>query len=180
MSLCYSAESNLIGKLSQKQLSIIYFVAITTSRRAPAVCKEKRATVSQPWIQATYLTQRHCFPSDLKICSSFPAAVSWILLGEVGESQSAKGNSWAVKSPGASQGGRGPVGFCQGVGGRQGKEALLRRMKGSGSGWVMVHSVLAATSGVVYDTGCSVFLGHAWPVLTPWGNSIWPFPRGKT
>lgn len=66
MSLCYSAESNLIGKLSQKQLSIIYFVAITTSRRAPAVCEETRAPASQSWIQTTHLTQRLCFPFGFK------------------------------------------------------------------------------------------------------------------
>jgi hypothetical protein len=131
LSLCYSAESNLIGKLSQKQLSIIYFVATTTSRRAPAVCKERCATVSQPWIQATYLTQRHRFPSDLKICSSFPAAVSCILWGGGGRKpQSAKGNSRAVKSPEASQGGRRPVGCCQGVCGGQGKGAV-RGLTGS-------------------------------------------------
>lgn len=71
-------------------------------------------------------------------------------LGEGGGGpQSARGNSWAVKSPGASQGGRRPVGLCQGGGGRQGKEALLRLAEGPGSDWVMFHSVLAAASGVV-------------------------------
>lgn len=47
------------------------------------------------------------------------------------------------------------------MGGRQGKEALLRLRKGPGSDWVMFHSVLAATSRVVYNTACSVFLRHA-------------------
>lgn len=50
--------------------------------------------------------------------------------GVGGKSQSAKGNSWAVKSPEASQGGRRPVGLCQGVCGRQGRGAV-RALAGS-------------------------------------------------
>ena len=44
--------------------------------------------------------------------------------------QSAKGNSRAVKSPEASQGGRRPVGCCQGVCGGKGKGAV-RGLTGS-------------------------------------------------
>lgn len=65
------------------------------------------------------------------------------------------------------------------MGGRQGKEALLRLRKGPGSGWVMLHSVLAATSRVVYNTACSVFLRHA-PCSLPAGIGVFGhFPERK-
>lgn len=56
------------------------------------------------------------------------------------------------------------MGLFQGVGGRQGKEALLRLTKltqGLGSGCLRLRCVLAATSGVVYNIGGSAFLRHA-------------------